>query len=179
MKRKSKNLKSNPNQNLLEIEKNLNSLANEIVIFNVHVDKIVDNSNNLSKYLKRINTIPNYKKIYGILKKYQHWITAEPPNKSKRNEKMKLIPAGVYNKIYSFQFNPLNQWKFQENQSFEDSPTFGLIDDEISGIMLLKEEFRNNKPTFRFDFSFLSISDVIDNNIYLDIGYKFDPVEIL
>lgn len=127
-------LSRNPWEEDNEIEKSLDKLVGEDVILQIaNWVNIISPQNGPS-----ITNKGSYKLVprnfYGILKN------------SKYEDR--------YNNPYIFQFNPLNQWKFGGiDPNLETSSTFGFIQDEESGIMMQEEGFRNNNPTYEWEFN--------------------------
>lgn len=82
-------------------------------------------------------------------------------------------------KLYSFQYNPMNQWKFQkltkeEKENSNKAPTGDYQGNEIYGASESELAFMHDHPTVQFIFS----SDHV-KSINTDVGTQFGPKIIL
>lgn len=126
-----------------------------------HLDWLIDKDVILKIYSGSNQGFTTYKSIYGILKKKF---------------------------IYSFQFNPLNQLKYEKLidkekiekiKKFSKTANLDHINEEHM-MMELEQEFQNNEPTFEFRFALTDVSNIEnDNEIYIATYKEFIVRELI
>lgn len=111
------------------------------------------------------NVFAVYGQIHGILKKWKI--------------------AGYY----LFQFNPLNQWKYKEQQKQKQEkvqpisrtnkqPEYLNIPNEFDILQSIENQFDHDTPTYEFKFNISDIVSLQQNHIFLYSQTKFDPKPI-
>lgn len=93
-----------------------------------------------------------------------------------------VLKLSINNK-WIFQFNPLNQWRYEKREKEKQEkvqpikktsrdPEFIDYGNEFDQHLLAEEEFLNNEPTLQFEFLNSDIDQVVKNKILLNY---FEP----